>query len=140
MLVHWLELRLRSPLRRPGFVLQSAITDSNGIYAFCGLQAAKYNVTETLPSGYAYKSPKDGNIVVTLVAGQNSTDQNFVDLRITPSPTSAPTQGPTKAPTPLPSAVPTASPTSLPTLKPTVATNSKPNYSTFTSSTGFHLG
>ena len=83
-------------------------------------------MTETLPTGYAFKSPSDGNVVVTLVAGQNSTDQNFVDLRITPSPTSAPTPGPTKAPTPLPSAVPTASPTSLPTLKPTVAPTQNP--------------
>ena len=83
-------------------------------------------MTETLPAGYSYKSPSDGNIVVTLVAGQNSTDQNFVDLRITPSPTSAPTPGPTTAPTPLPSAVPTANPTALPTLQPTVAPTQSP--------------
>ena len=109
-----------------GATIASTVTDSNGNYAFFDLPAGSYTVFEAPLTGFINLTPVDGKIPVTLSGGQNVTGQNFIDRRLTSSPTSSPTPAPTADPTPLPTARPTPVPTANPTISPTASPTSSP--------------
>ncbi|HMP90187.1 MAG TPA: SdrD B-like domain-containing protein [Kiritimatiellia bacterium] len=60
-------------------------TDVNGAYAFTNLLPGSYTVVETDPVGYYSTAdavgPNDNMIPVTLISGQNSTGNDFLDAR-----------------------------------------------------------
>jgi hypothetical protein len=66
----------------------TAITNSFGVYTFTGVKPGTYQVAETQPAGYNSTSDTDGgniNIIgdvtpITILPGQNSVNNNFVEV------------------------------------------------------------
>ncbi|MEY4413094.1 MAG: hypothetical protein RIQ53_387, partial [Pseudomonadota bacterium] len=69
-----------------GTVVATTTTGADGSYAFTGVAPGSYTVTEVNPAGVLDVADKDGgnlnSIAVTVVAGQTSTGNDFVDEKV----------------------------------------------------------
>jgi hypothetical protein len=99
-----------------GLVIATAVTGSDGKYAFPGLPPGSYKVTKTSPDGYI--DVGKSSVDVNLGPGENAV-VNFVSTLPTKPPTRKPTP-PYRKPTPFLTAQPTKSLTPAPTVTPTV--------------------
>ncbi len=61
----------------------TTLTDANGAYAFSGLLAGDYEVTEVLPSGWNVSPLFDSRQTVTVTGGQTSTAGDFANFSST---------------------------------------------------------
>jgi len=54
-------------------------TDENGFYAFAGLEAGSYTISETNQNGWLQTYPSEGFYALTLSQGENSTEKDFAN-------------------------------------------------------------
>ena len=107
-------------LNNAGQTLATTVTDENGNYSFLGLPIGQYTIIQTNLPNYIDVSDTDGandnRITVNLNSNLiDAVNNNFVDERVTLSPTasSAPSGTPTTSPAPTLTASPTASPSDV---------------------------
>lgn len=92
-------LVLVSLLDRSGTTVATTLTDNEGNYIFVDLPLGPYSVTERDLAGFISVNDVDGNndntiAVVLTSTNLNSTENNFVDERISTAPSSVPSNSP----------------------------------------------